>query len=98
MRPDVREFAWDDQNEAKVFAHGIDPESVDDVLIAGRYAVFENRRGLPGSYQLIGRDFNGRFITVIIEPQAGTTGLWRPRTAWPSKRGEITKARKQGVR
>ena len=95
---DLTSFLWDEENERKVQAHGLSPNDIDDVLGTESFAVFENRRGLPGSYQVVGRDFNGRWVTVIVQPTAFSPGVWRPRTAWPSKRGEITKARRQGVR
>jgi uncharacterized DUF497 family protein len=91
----IEAFLWDDDNEAKVAAHGLRPEDVDATLET-RHAVFSNPRGRPGSAILVGRDGNGRWITIVIEPVPSTDD-WRPRTAWPSKLGEITRARKQGM-
>jgi hypothetical protein len=94
--PRVDEFAWDPENIEKVHAHGLRPDDIDDALDSGP-AFFRNRRDRRGMYQLVGRDRSGRYITVVIEPSARGRGVWRPITAWFSKQGEITKARKQGV-
>ncbi|MCC6381953.1 MAG: hypothetical protein IT304_05555 [Dehalococcoidia bacterium] len=93
----VEEFYWDETNEKKVQDHGLSADDVDALLLAGPFVVFANRKGLPGSYQLVGRDLNGRYVTVIIQPVPGVPGGWRPVTAWLSKKGEMTKAQHQGV-
>lgn len=92
----VAEFLWDEVNEEKVSAHGISPDDVDDVL-GEPFATFRNRRGMRGAYQLVGRDRQGRYVTIIIEPVIGDTGIWRPVTAWPSKSSEASRAQQQGV-
>lgn len=96
--PRVEEFLWDDLNESKVQGHGLSADAVDSILEATSFAIFANKRGMRGAYQLVGRDYTGRFITVIIQPTPGDPHLWRPVTAWPSKKGETTKAQKQGVK
>lgn len=96
--PDVTHFAWDDENERKVLANGVSPNSVDQLLETESYAVSNNRRGVEGSVQLVRKDFNGRYVTVIIQPTPGDATVWRLKTAWPSKAGEVTKARKQGAK
>lgn len=94
--PRVEEFIWDDTNEAKVLARAISPDAIDEILTS-RFAVFRNRRNMTGAYQVVGRDLQGRYLTVIIEGSSADNTIWRPVTAWPSKQSEVTKAQQQGV-
>lgn len=95
----VDAFAWDEVNESKVERHGLSADRVDEVLDR-RVAIFRNRRGMRGAYLLVGRDFQGRHITVIIERYAvvdPNEHIWRPVTAWASKASEVANADRQGV-
>jgi hypothetical protein len=77
----IEEFAWDDLNEAKVSAHGLTPEEVDEVL-ESRMAVRRNKGQRRGTHKIHGRTLGGREVTIIIEPTAEAT-VWRPVTGWP---------------
>jgi hypothetical protein len=94
--PVVNEFEWDEVNEEKVLRHRVSPDDVDDVLTQ-RYAIFRNKRARRGTYQVIGRDLTGRYLTVIIEPGSHGFGSWRPVTAWESDDDEKSKAKRQGA-
>jgi hypothetical protein len=79
-----------------VARHDVDPDDVDAVL-EGRFAIFRNRRDGRGQYQLVGKDSQGRYLTVIVEPTSRDADRWRVVTAWQSKLSEISKARRLKV-
>lgn len=76
----VGEFAFDDENEEEMAAHGISPLHAVEVLDAA-YQIKKNRRGRRAPYMLIGRDRQGQCIAIPIEPTSERR-LWRPVTAW----------------
>lgn len=84
----VEGFAWDDENEDKVAAHGLSMGVVSQVL-DNPHVLAPNRRNRRGMYLLIGTDNGGGCISVPIEPTPHD-GIWRPITAWRCKPGEYT--------
>jgi len=94
--PVVEGLVWDDENEEEVWHHGLEPSDVASVFEAG-HALFKNKRHRRGLFQVVGKDAQGRYLTVIIQPTRDRT-LWRVVTGWPSSTGEITKAKQQGIR
>ncbi len=81
-------FLIDDENEAEFAAHSIQPSQVVQIL-EHTYAVLRNRKKRRGIYLIIGRDNGGLCISVPVE-RTVYDSVWRPITAWPSKRGEET--------
>ena len=94
--PKVQTFAWDEDNEEHVDRHGLTAEAIDQIL-AERVVAFRNKRGARGAYLVVGRDFQGRYLTVIIEPSPVDSTEWRVITAWPSSPAEQNKAKRQGI-
>jgi hypothetical protein len=91
--PVIEGFVWDDENEDKVWVHGLRPGDIDSMLDS-THVVRRNRKDRRGVQQVIGCDRGGRVITVIIEPVGVEGRLWRPVTAWPSKPSEARLLRK----
>ena len=89
--PEIQAFLFDDDNESKFFSHGLTPRRVQQIL-SNQHLVVPNRSGRAGEYLIIGVDDGGANITVPIQPTHDRT-VWRPVTAWPSKRGERTRLR-----
>jgi hypothetical protein len=79
---------FDDENEDEISAHSL---SINRVLqlLDNVYVILPNRKLRRGTYLIIGRDNGGTCISVPIEP-TNRYGLWRPITAWISKKGEET--------
>ncbi len=89
MPPKVEELDFDPYNVAEMSRHGVECEDVIAVL-AGRHRFFRNRRGRAATHLMVGPDASGRMLTVPIAPTR-IRGKWRPVTAWPSSKGQITK-------
>jgi len=81
-------FVIDEANEEEFAGHGLSAGRVTQVL-ERTFVVLRNRKGRRGLYLIVGRDRGGAYISTPIE-RTGTTGVWRPITAWPSKAGERT--------
>ena len=77
--------------EDKLWYHGIRPEQVRAVL-ENRRAVTRNRRGRTADYLLIGRDEQGRCLTLAIVSTDDPL-LWRVITGWYCKPSEAAKLR-----
>ncbi len=86
--PIVDDFVFDDANEAEMARHGLTPYRVLQVL--DEFIIVPNRRERRGAYLVIGRDHGGAFITIPIEPTE-EPNIWRPITAWHSKKSEIAR-------
>jgi uncharacterized DUF497 family protein len=82
----IADFLFDDENEAEMARHGLTARRVLQVL-DDEYIMIPNRRARRAAYLLIGHDHGGAFITIPVEP-THDPGVWRPVTAWPSKRHE----------
>ena len=84
--PSITGFLFDDDNEAKMARHGISPRQVSQIL-DGEHVIVSNRGKRRGLYLFIGQDHGGACISVPVEP-THDRALWRPITAWPSKKHE----------
>jgi len=84
--PTITDFLFDDDNEEKIARHGISPRQVLQIL-DDEHVIAANRGKRRGAYLVIGRDHGGAWISVPVEPTHVPT-LWRPITAWPSKKHE----------
>jgi hypothetical protein len=82
----IADFLFDDENEEKMASHGLTPRRVLQVLDSV-HIVVPNRRGRRAQFLIVGRDSNGTCISVPIEPTHDRR-VWRPVTAWLSKRTE----------
>jgi uncharacterized DUF497 family protein len=85
--PPIEDFAFDDENESKMWAHGITPRQVLQIL-DNDPIMLVNRKGRRGRFLLVGRDNGGRCIAVPIE-RTRARNVWRPVTAWPCKKQEV---------
>lgn len=77
---DVDGLLFDDENEAKFASHGVSIDEVQDVF-DGKPRYYRNRRARRAPFVMLGPTFDGRLLVVPIEP-VGTSGLWRPVTAF----------------
>lgn len=89
--PNITGFLFDDDNELKIGLHGISPRQVMQIL-ESEHVIVANRAKRRGVYLVIGRDHGGTCISVPVEPTHDPT-LWRPITAWPSKKHERARLR-----
>jgi hypothetical protein len=79
----IERFAYDEENEAKMAAHGIATGRLDQAL-NNRYVIRRNRAQRRAPFMFIGRDIDGDCIAAPIEETAAP-GIWRPVTAWHCK-------------
>lgn len=86
--PRIETFLFDDENEEKIISHGLSVLRVIQVL-DNLCIIFPNRKRRRGIYLIIGRDNGGTCISIPIE-RTQISGVWRPITAWPCKKGEET--------
>jgi uncharacterized DUF497 family protein len=84
----IDDFLFDEENEEEIAAHGLSINQVIQMLEHVSITI-PNRKHRRGLYLMVGRDNGGTCISSPIEP-AYRKGLWRPITAWPSKKGEET--------
>ncbi len=87
--PIIEGFIYDEINEGKLAEHGLTAQQVDQIL-DNVWALFPNRKSGTGEYLIVGVDNGGTIISTPIQRYLNTN-LWRPVTAWRSKKGEITK-------
>ena len=86
--PHIDTFLFDEENEEKISAHGLSVYRVVQ-LLDNKNIIMPNRKRRRGKYLIIGRDNGGTCISVPIEP-THLSRIWRPITAWPSKKSEKT--------
>lgn len=88
----VDDFAIDEVNEEKFGRHGVTVQEVLQILQAGEFRMFRNkrRRMENAEYVIIGSTLGGRFLTIPVDAMP-IPGRWRPRTAWESS--EVEQAR-----
>jgi hypothetical protein len=84
--PQIEDLQIDDENIEKMWAHGVLPEQLLQML-GNRPLVIANRKDRRGIYLVIGRDDGGACIATPIEPTPDPV-VWRPITAWPCKKNE----------
>ena len=87
----IRRFSISDRAEEKFWSHGLTRRHVEEVLM-NRFAVTINRKDRAAGHLAIGRDNNGRCLTIPVVPTDDPV-VWRPITAWYCKRGEEAKLR-----
>lgn len=75
----------------KLWSHGLRPEQVRSVLDR-RWVATRNRPDRAAPYLLIGRDDQGRCLTMPIVPTDDPL-VWRIITGWYCKRSEAAKLR-----
>jgi hypothetical protein len=94
--PQIDTFLIDDINESKFASHGLSVRQIIQVL-ENTYIIVPNRKYRRGLYLVIGRDNGGSFISIPIE-DTSDANIWRPITAWPCKKSEITAFERKGNR
>ena len=85
--PVIESFWFDDDNEDKLWSHGLTPDQVLQVLDS-RHTIKRNRGARRASHLIVGRDHQGRCIAIPIEP-THERNIWRPITGWPCKSSEL---------
>ena len=84
----IEALAWDEDNREHIARHGLDEETVHEVLEFGSPIMIRNRNGRTNSRQVIGYDTRQRCWTIVVEP-ANQRRVWRARTGWQSSPREI---------
>lgn len=92
---EIESFDWDEENEGHVARHGLRAFDLNDVL-ESRFGVLRNKDDAAGQYRIVGRDFTGRLVTIVVAPTA-ERGVWRPVTAWPTTGGDLRYARRNNI-
>lgn len=90
-RVTIREFTINERAADKFWVHGLTRRQVEEVLL-NRFVVTINRKDRAAQYLAIGRDNNGRCITIPVVA-TDEPSVWRPITAWYCKPGEAAKLR-----
>lgn len=93
MLVDLWDLLFDDANTAKMQAHGVSVRQANEVLV-GDPRILRNHAADGATLMVVGTDARGRFVTMPIDPTA-EHGLWRPRTAYPSKPSDVARYRRQ---
>jgi uncharacterized DUF497 family protein len=90
MKPwEAEGFEWDQENEAELAAHNIDPSEVED-LYWQRPVFARNKHAGSGDWKMIGRTEAGRALTIVVTLDERRRFL-RPITGWDTTVGETTK-------
>ena len=77
---DVQALIWDDNNLAKIAAHGVEPEDVGSVLDHEPHFNV-NLPGRSAEYVMLGLDKRNRFFYVPMVPTR-TPGVWYAMTGY----------------
>jgi hypothetical protein len=77
----------------KMRAHGVSVRHADEILV-GDPRVLRNQAAHGAALMIVGPDASGRFVTIPIDPTT-EHGVWRPRTACPSRPSEVARHRRQ---
>ena len=85
----------DEINEAKFAEHGLAATQVAQIL-DNSFLVLRNRSGRRAELLVLGRDYGGQCIAVPVGP-THESDVWRPVTAWPCKRSELARLRREGM-
>lgn len=92
---EIESFDWDEENAGHVARHGLHAFDLNDVL-ENRFVVLRNKADASGEYRIVGRDYSGRLVTVVVVATA-ERGVWRPVTAWPAQGGDARYARNNNI-
>ncbi len=84
--PVIRGLVFDDENEEKMWSHGVTTDAASQVLEA-HFNVVRNRKERRAQFLIIGTDRQGRCIALPIE-ETNDPEMWRPVTAWFCKKSE----------
>jgi uncharacterized DUF497 family protein len=68
------ELLWDAWNEEHVLQHGVDPGEVEEAVFDPASLVFRTRGRVQARYIILGITDAGRYLFVVLEPQAGNRG------------------------
>ena len=93
MRVDVCDLLLDDSNTEKMHGHGVGVRRAYEVL-DGAPRILRNHAAGGAPFLVVGFDASGGFVTMPIDPTA-EDGVWRPRTAYPSKPSETARYQRQ---
>lgn len=94
MQIDVWEFLLDDRNTEKMHQHGVSVRRAHQVL-DGSPRALRNNNADGAAVLLVGPDASGEFVTIPIDATP-EHGVWRPRTAYPSKPRDVDRYRQLG--
>jgi len=90
----ISDFAIDDVNEEKFWAHSLTARQVLQVLDSP-FLVVPNRRHRTAPKLVLERDSSGRCIAIPVVPTP-IPQVWRPVTAWFCKESEVVRLAQSG--
>lgn len=65
------ELLWDAWNEEHVLRHGVEPREVEEAVFDASSLVLRTRGKDQTRYVILGLTDAGRYLFVVLEPQAG---------------------------
>jgi uncharacterized DUF497 family protein len=80
---EIARFLFDEENEDKLWEHGLTIVDVQEILEAP-HIIKQNRKQRRASHLVVGRNGQGRCIAIPVE-RTHDPLTWRPVTAWPCK-------------
>ena len=87
MTIQVWDLLLDDLNVEEMHRHGVSPRRAFEILDEAPVLLRNFAKG-GAPFLFVGPDAGGIFLSLPID-QAGEYGLWRPRTAYPSKARDV---------
>ena len=90
---EINELDWDDQNIAKLAAHGVPYGEADSVIRVDAWMA-KVHEGYPDQVRITGPASTGRFVTLALEP-TDELAVWHPVTGWPAPSEEIAYHREE---
>lgn len=80
----IPSLRWTEWNEEHLARHGVEPDEVDEVVVADRFHMVRVR---AGRYAIIGQTDAGRYLSIMVDREPdGTFFVVTARTADPSER------------
>ena len=82
-----------DYNESEMHRHGV---SVREVLqvVEGEFELLQNANVHTATHLIVGKTLGGRWLTIPIAPTS-QPGVWRPATAFPARKADRAKLKRQ---
>jgi hypothetical protein len=83
----IERLNWRPANLAELAAHGVGQGEVEGLIALDAWVALRHP-SYPDQVRVIGPTPNGRFLTIVMEPNDIATA-WRPVTGWPSTAAEL---------
>ncbi|MBI3972865.1 MAG: hypothetical protein HY332_16435 [Chloroflexi bacterium] len=84
---EIRALAWRETNVAKLRAHRIEPDEVQEIVDLDAW-VSTTHDDYPDQVRIVGPTNLGRLVTIALAPTTDPA-VWRPVTGWRSTDEEM---------